>query len=158
MIIKAHVKRNTYFDAISLMKIARTLTAMDGIEDAAAIMGTEPNLQLLAEAGLTPFEGNAGPADVLLVVRANNDSSAEAALQAAEKQLAQRPTTYSDSSPGGQKPPRSLEQALQLQPDARLAVISVPGPYAASSQNAHCVLACTSSSSATTCHLQMRLP
>src|SRR6266567_4373377 len=97
MIIKAHVKRNTYFDSISLMKIARTLTAMDGIEDAAAIMGTEPNLQLLAEAGLTPFEGNAGPADVLLVVRANNDSSAEAALQAA----------------------------------ARLAVISVPGPYAA---------------------------
>ncbi len=131
MIIKAHVKRNTYFDSISLMKIARTLTAMDGIEDAAAIMGTEPNLQLLAEAGLTPFEGNAGPADVLLVVRANNDSSAEAALQAAEKQLAQRPTTYSDSSPGGQKQPRSLEQALQLQPDARLAVISVPGPYAA---------------------------
>src|SRR5205807_1273601 len=131
MIIKAHVKRNTYFDSISLMKIARTLTAMAGIEDAAAIMGTEPNLQLLAEAGLTPFEGNAGPADVLLVVRANNDSSAEAALQAAEKQLAQRPTTYSDSSPGGQKQPRSLEQALQLQPDARLAVISVPGPYAA---------------------------
>ncbi|TMC23796.1 MAG: hypothetical protein E6J33_01915 [Chloroflexi bacterium] len=131
MIIKAHVKRNTYFDSISLMKIARTLTAMDGIEDAAAIMGTEPNLQLLAEAGLTPFEGNAGPADVLLVVRANNDSSAEAALQAAEKQLAQRPTTYSDSSPGVQKQPRSLEQALQLQPDARLAVISVPGPYAA---------------------------
>jgi len=131
MIIKAHVKRNTYFDSISLMKIARTLTAMDGIEDAAAIMGTEANLQLLAEAGLTPFEGNAGPADVLLVVRANNDSSAEAALQAAENQLAQRPTTYSDGSPGGQKQPRSLEQALQLQPDARLAVISVPGPYAA---------------------------
>src|SRR2546425_10410380 len=131
MVIKAHVKRNTYFDSISLMKIARTLTAMDGIEDAAAIMGTEPNLQLLAEAGLTPFEGNAGPADVLLVVRANNDSSAEAALQAAEKQLAQRPTTYSDSSPGGQKQPRSLEQALQIRPDPRLAVISVPGPYAA---------------------------
>src|SRR3989441_186099 len=131
MIIKAHVKRNTYFDSISLMKIARTLTAMDGIEDAAAIMGTEPNLQLLAEAGLTPFEGNAGPADVLLVVRANNDSSAEAALQAAEKQLAQRSTMYSDSSPGGQKQPRSLEQALQIRPDPRLAVISVPGPYAA---------------------------
>src|SRR2546421_8913312 len=131
MIIKAHVKRNTYFDSITLMKIARGLTGMDGIEDAAAIMATEPNLQLLAEAGLTPFEGNAGPADVLLVVRANNESSAEAALQAAEQQLAQRPTRYSDASPGAQKQPRSLEQAIQLQPDARLAVISVPGPYAA---------------------------
>ena len=47
MIIKALVKRNTYFDSITLMKIARTLTAMDGIEDAAAIMATEPNLNSL---------------------------------------------------------------------------------------------------------------
>src|SRR3989442_1186851 len=131
MVIKAHVKRNTYFDSITLMKIARGLTGMDGIEDAAAIMATEPNLQLLAQAGLTPFEGSAGPADVLLVVRARDESSAEAALQAAEQQLAQRPTSYSDASPGGQKQPRSLEQAIQLRPDARLAVISVPGPYAA---------------------------
>jgi FdrA protein len=131
MVIKAHVKRNTYFDSITLMKIARGLTGMDGIEDAAAIMATEPNLQLLAQAGLTPFEGGAGPADVLLVVRARDDSSAETALQAAEQQLAHRPTSYSDASPGGQKQPRSLEQAIQLRPDARLAVISVPGPYAA---------------------------
>src|SRR2546426_9559805 len=131
MLIKAHVKRNTYSASITLMKIARTLTAMEGIEDAAAITATEPNLQLLAGAGLTPFEGNAGAADVLLVVRANDDSSAEYALQAAEQLLAQRPGRYSDGSPGGQKQPRSLEQAIQLQPDARLAVISVPGPYAA---------------------------
>jgi len=131
MVIKAHVKRNTYFDSITLMKIARGLTGMDGIEDAAAIMATEPNLQLLAQAGLTPLEGSAGPADVLLVVRARDESSAEAALQAAEQQLAQRSTSYSDASPGGQKQPRSLEQAIQLRPDARLTVISVPGPYAA---------------------------
>src|SRR5947209_14729444 len=131
MVIKAHVKRNIYFDSITLMKIARTLTSMDGIADAAAIMATEPNLQLLAQAGLTPFEGDVGPADVLLVVRANDDSSAEAALQAAEQQLAQRPTRYSDANPGRQKQPRSLEQAIQLHPDAHLAVISVPGPYAA---------------------------
>ena len=74
MIIKAHVKRNTYFDSITLMKIARGLTSMDGIEDAAASMATEPNLQLLAQAGLTPLEGNAGPADVLLVVRARDEA------------------------------------------------------------------------------------
>src|SRR5437879_5911476 len=101
MVIKAHVKRNTYFDSITLMKIAGTLTGMRGIEDAAAIMATELNLQLLAEAGLTPFEGNAGPADVLLVVRANDEGSAEAALQAAEGQLAQRPTANVNGSTDG---------------------------------------------------------
>src|SRR5213083_1181239 len=92
MVIKARIKRNTYFDSITLMKIARTLTGMDGVEDAAAIMATETNLQLLKEADLTPFDGGAN---------------------------------------SGQKQPRSLEQALQIHPDASLAVISVPGPYAA---------------------------
>src|SRR6266496_2311441 len=132
MVIKARIKRNAYFDSITLMKIARTLTGMDGVEDAAAIMATEANLQLLKEAGLTPFEGSAGAADVLFVVRASGEGSAEAALQSAEEQLAQRPvTTFDGGANSGQKQPRSLEQALQIHPDASLAVISVPGPYAA---------------------------
>jgi len=132
MVIKARVKRNTYFDSITLMKIARTLTAINGVEDAAAIMATAANLELLKEAGLTPFDENAGMEDVLLVVRASDEDSAEAALQSAEEQLAQRPGfTSIDGDMGGQKQPRSLEQALQLLSDARLAVISVPGPYAA---------------------------
>ncbi|GAC1349398.1 MAG: acyl-CoA synthetase FdrA [Ktedonobacteraceae bacterium] len=133
MVIRARVKRNTYFDSITLMTGAGTLTSMDGVEDAAAIMATEANLQLLAEARLTPFEGNAGPADVLIVVRANDENNADAALQAAEEHLAQRPIAPSneDGSTSAQKQPHSLEQAVQLHPDAQLAVISVPGPYAA---------------------------
>ncbi len=132
MVIKARVKRNTYFDSITLMKIARALTDMNGVEDAAAIMATEANLQLLHEAGLTPFDGNAGASDVLFVVRASDESSAGAALQSAEEQLSQRPvTTFAGGALSGQKQPRSLEQALQLHPDAGLAIISVPGPYAA---------------------------
>ena len=46
MVIKAHVKRNTYFDSITLMKIAGTLTGMRGIEDAAAIMAEGDELRL----------------------------------------------------------------------------------------------------------------
>src|SRR5947209_9944487 len=132
MVIKARVKRNTYFDSITLMKIARALTSMNGIEDAAAIMATAVNLHLLEEAGLTPFEGNAGAEDVLLVVRAHDESSADAALESAEEQLTQRPGVSSvDGDMSGHKQPRSLEQAIQLQPESSLAVISVPGPYAA---------------------------
>ncbi|TMC66673.1 MAG: acyl-CoA synthetase FdrA [Chloroflexota bacterium] len=132
MVIKARVKRNTYFDSITLMKIARALTSMNGIEDAAAIMATAANLHLLEEAGLTPFEGNAGAEDVLLVVRASDESSADTALESAEEQLTQRPGVSSvDGDMSGHKQPRSLEQAIQLQPESSLAVISVPGPYAA---------------------------
>ena len=133
MIIQARVKRNAYFDSITLMKIASTLTSMSGIADAAAIMATPPNLQLLTEAGLTPplTEENPGPGDVLIVVRANDDNSANNALQAAEEQLAQRPISSSGESSSSPQQPRSIEQAAQLHPDAKLAVISVPGPYAA---------------------------
>jgi FdrA protein len=134
MIIKAHVKRNTYFDSITLMKIARGLSDMSGVEDAAAIMATPPNLQLLAEAGLTPFESlesNIGPSDVLFVVRADDENSADAALQSAEEQLSRRPTQSSSDAAGAPPQPRSLEEAARLQPEAQIAVISVPGPYAA---------------------------
>lgn len=131
MIIKARIRRNTYFDSITLMRIAQSLTAMEGIEDAAAIMATAPNLQLLAEAGLTPPEGKAGAADILLVVRASDDERADSALQAAEEQLAQRPVATEGQAGVVAPQPRSLEQAVQLHPDSRVAVISVPGPYAA---------------------------
>ncbi|HZU65833.1 MAG TPA: acyl-CoA synthetase FdrA [Ktedonobacteraceae bacterium] len=140
MKILARVKRSSYFDSITLMKIARSLTEMPGVEDAAAIMATEPNLQLLAEAGLAPFEGvegKPGPDDVLIVVRAGDEATAQAALQTAEEQLGQLGRRTGASSTGmngmqaGPGKPRSLEQATQLHPDARLALISVPGMYAA---------------------------
>ncbi|MDQ2716760.1 MAG: hypothetical protein M3Z08_17780 [Chloroflexota bacterium] len=132
MIIKARTQRNTYFDSITLMKIARTLTAMPGVEDAAAVMATAPNVQLLAEAGLGPLDTQAGPGDVLLVVRASDEESAQAALEAAQEQLARRSISgASDGTSSEPEQPRSLEQAARLQPDARLALISVPGPYAA---------------------------
>lgn len=132
MVIKARVRRNAYFDSITLMKIARNLTAMQGVEDAAAIMATPPNLALLAEAGLMPGEGiNAGPGDVLFVVRAEDEDGAENALRAAEEQLERRPATVAEDASGAQPPLRSVEEAARLHPDAGIAAISVPGSYAA---------------------------
>src|SRR6266566_5066852 len=134
MVIQARIKRNTYFDSITVMKIAHTLTDREGVEDAAAIMGTEANLQLLAEAGLMlpeDLKGKAGSADVLLVVRANDEERAEAALQAAEEQLGQRVHAHAGSERSKERQPSSLEEAVRLHADAQVAVISVPGPYAA---------------------------
>src|SRR6266571_543000 len=134
MVIQARVKRNTYFDSITLMKIARTLMDREGVEDAAAIMGTEANVQLLAEAGLMlpeELKGRVGPADVLLVVRASDEEGAQAALQAAEEQLGQRAHAYTGNERSEEREPRSLEEAVGLHADAQVAVISVPGPYAA---------------------------
>ncbi len=138
MPIRARVKRSAYFDSITLMRIARSLTEMAGVEDAAAVMATVPNLQLLAEANLMPPElaaDAAGPNDVLLVVRASDETSAGAALDAAEAQLAQRPAASAGAGEAGSgvEQPRSLEQAARRMEagETGVAVISVPGPYAA---------------------------
>lgn len=136
MLNLARVKRRTYFDSITLMKLARALSEMEGVVDAAAVMATPANLQLLADAHLSPFSGLAeepGSNDVLFVVRASAESHALAALEAAEalllRQTHEMHTESSETQHAHQ--PRSLEEARRLHEQATIAVISVPGMYAA---------------------------
>lgn len=139
MINLARVKRRTYFDSITLMKTARAISEMEGVIDVAAVMATPSNLELLAEAGLSPFigiAGDPGDSDVLIVVQASDEAHAEAALEAAEAELLntrQADTLATDgaSETHHARQPRSLEEAGQMRPEANIAVISVPGMYAA---------------------------
>src|SRR5205814_4465187 len=67
---------------------------------------------------------------------ASDEEIAEAALQVTEEQLGKRTPAYAGDERGegsGKrgKQPHSLEEAVRMHMDARLAVISVPGPYAA---------------------------
>nr|BBH94055.1 hypothetical protein KTA_22540 [Thermogemmatispora argillosa] len=138
MAIQAQVRRRTYLDSITLMQIATALKELPGVEDAAAVMATDANRQLLAEVGLDPGDISAGPEDLLLVVKAATPEAGEQALQAAERLLtARQPRATLQQDTAASAPtlaaysPRSLEEAVRRQPQARLAAISVPGPYAA---------------------------
>ena len=136
MINLARVKRGMYFDSITLMQVARVLHELEGVEEAAALMASPTNLQLLADAGLTPFTGISGEpdeGDVLLVVRAREAARAEAALDLAEARLLKE--IHESASADGEtvhaRQARSLEEAARAHPQAQIAVISVPGMYAA---------------------------
>ncbi|HEY1351482.1 MAG TPA: acyl-CoA synthetase FdrA [Ktedonobacteraceae bacterium] len=136
MINLARVKRGMYFDSITLMGVARSLGQLTGVAETAALMATPSNLQLLADAGLLPFESAAGTyqgTDTLIVVRADTKAHAEAALDVAEAQLlSERRTEHPPGRETSQmRQARSLEEAARLQPQARVALISVPGSYAA---------------------------
>lgn len=136
MINLARVKRGMYVDSITLMGVARSLGALEGVEEAAAVMATPASLQLLADTGLSPFAGATGAfaeTDTLLVVRADTLAHAEAALDTAEARLLGERRTDRPTSAATPllRQPRSLEEAARLHPQARVAVISVPGPYAA---------------------------
>ncbi len=135
MIIRALLKRNTYYDSITLMSVAQVAKDLPGVEDVGAVMATELNCELLNNADLLPVAYLAeqqtppGPEDLLIVVRATSKEQAETALTIAEERLNSRGDRGSSSSTET-LPARSLEIALRRDEMANLAVISVAGEHA----------------------------
>lgn len=128
MTVNALIKRSEYHDSVSLMLVARTLTHMKGVRDAAVVMATEANKSILASAGLLIEPArSAGSNDLVIVVSAENATLTEAALQEAELLLKKRAVTGET----GEFQPRTIRGALSAQPDANVAVVSVAGQYAA---------------------------
>jgi FdrA protein len=126
---RAVVRRSYYRDSMVLMRLSETLRALPGIREAAALMGTPANHELLAAAGLATAETNeATPGDLVIAVLAETESAAETGLAEVERVLAEQRSTV---APAGRALPRTLDGALRQMPDANLAAISVPGPYAA---------------------------
>jgi FdrA protein len=125
--IKYLVKTSQYFDSVSLMNIARDVRALDGIEDAALVMGTDANKGLLHQvAPLSAEVQAAAPTDLILMVK-GDAAHLDAALTTAEKHLSHRPTADDEET----HRPRTLRSAIRARPDSNLAVISVAGMYAA---------------------------
>lgn len=122
---------NTYRDSIALMQLSTVIALLPGIEQASAIMATEGNLDLLREAGLLPGATDAKPADILLVVRGKDAKAIDAAIARFEASLAGSKAAASGGGTMAAEPPRSAAQAVAETPGANLALISVPGEYAA---------------------------
>jgi succinyl-CoA synthetase alpha subunit len=128
-IVVNSLRQGFYLDSVALMRHSRTIASRDGVEEAALMVGTPANRQILADAGLLADPGEAaGGNDLIIAVRALDRGTAEAALAAAEQLLDQPVAGAAD---GTQWRPRTLRGAIQAQPDANLAMVSVPGDFAA---------------------------
>lgn len=129
--VRTRVRTGMYQDSVNLMLLAAALEELPGVERAAAVMGSTASKALLAEAGLlTPDLSAATPNDLCLAIRASNDQAFTAAEALADSFL--RDGYHRGRSRGEAAPAvRSIERALALQPGANLAVISVPGSFAA---------------------------
>src|SRR5436190_18428887 len=122
------IKPNRYQDSVTLMQVAVRLREMEGIEGASLMMGTEPNKEMLADAGLLAPEGEAaGPNDLIVALSGSNDAVSHAQEQIEELLKAE---IHQDED-GEKEPPHSLAQGLTLLPEANLVLISTPGIYAA---------------------------
>jgi FdrA protein len=121
---------NLYRDSVSLMQLSAALGRLPGVEQASAVMATPSNLEFLKQAGLVERDIAPRPNDLLVAVRGKSSAHLEAALATALASL----NDESAKSAGGaavESVPRSLQMALARTPAANLALISVPGDYAA---------------------------
>lgn len=128
-VVRNRVRRQFYLDSVALMRLSREIAARPGVGDAALMIGTPANIRLVEEAGLLDDEGrSAGPNDLLLAVAAETAAEAEAALAAAAFAL-DRTTRAAQGDRRWR--PRSLDAAVDALPGADLALVSVPGAFAA---------------------------
>ncbi|HWU40577.1 MAG TPA: hypothetical protein VN203_23270, partial [Candidatus Acidoferrum sp.] len=120
------IRKNEYHDSVFLMRVARRISEQRGVHQAAALMGTDKNKELLAGIGIQGAEIKAAaPGDLILGVTAESREVLSAILDRVDAWL-----HFTGGRPAV-APIRRLEEALERQPHSNLAVISVPGEHAA---------------------------
>ncbi|HBU6976517.1 TPA: hypothetical protein MC633_005091, partial [Raoultella planticola] len=127
MSVKIVVKKNTYFDSVSLMSISTRANKIDGVEQAFVAMATEMNKGVLHNLGLlTPQLEAAKNGDLMIVINGKDGADNEQILAEIE-------TLFSKKAESGQHEARyaTLASAKKHLPDSNMAVISVNGLFAA---------------------------
>jgi FdrA protein len=121
---------DTYVDSVVQLRGMRAMREVDGVEWASAAMATPANVETLRTEGVEPGQvTGASSNDFFLVVRAATDSIAAEALSTGETAVMSSGPPRDEAEQGDA--PRSLREAVRAQSGSNVAVISVPGDYAA---------------------------
>ena len=82
------VRRGFYLDSVALMRLSRAVSEREGVSEAALMMGTPANKQLMADAGLLQASGvEASGGDLVIGIRAADASTRSCALAQARDTL-----------------------------------------------------------------------
>lgn len=129
MVVHHLIRKQTYFDSVTLMLIGSQIKKLDGIDNAVVGMGTDYNIDSLKRLDmyLPDFE-DLTPNDLVICIRAENDENATAAIKEVETQLSSR---KKPAGAGAELAPSTQEEAAARLPDGNVVLISVPGEYAA---------------------------
>nr|HAS1762565.1 FdrA family protein [Enterobacter asburiae] len=122
---KIVIKKNTYFDSVSLMSVSTKANKLPGVEQAFVAMATEMNKGVLKNLGLiTPELAEAKNGDLMIVIK--GDAANDETLAAIE-------ALFTRKESGGTHEARyaTIASAKTHRPESNLAVISVNGTFAA---------------------------
>jgi FdrA protein len=120
----------TYRDSLLLLSATRAMEEGTGVNWATAAMATPAAVEDLTGRGFPPGDLAGADANALvLAVRADDDGAATQALD--RGRAAVFAAVDSPDEEPGRPAPRTVGEAAVRLPEANVAVVSVPGPYAA---------------------------
>ena len=126
MIIKTIVRKNEYYNSVFLMRISEKTGTIRGVKQGVVLMATELNKEMLAFMGLiTEGVRGADASDFVIALQTETNDDMQNAINEIEKMLRIKQVEASS-----EYFPKTFNSALEIMPDANLAVISVPGEFA----------------------------
>ncbi len=128
MTVKTLVKKNSYYDSVTLMIITNDIKKLDGVEEVLVGMGTEHNIALAKDLELfTPELEGVTANDLIISMKVADEGVFEKAVAKVEELLSAK----QEEEESEEVKPQSIDSAMDTNLDANLVLISVPGQFAA---------------------------
>ncbi|MEG0552908.1 MAG: acyl-CoA synthetase FdrA [Carnobacterium sp.] len=128
MTIQAKIKKNTYFDSVSLMSLSTRANLIAGVKQAMIGMGTDMNKEVIRNVGMGSKEiDDAGTGDLMITIETDNSDAVDTIFDEIDLLF-----TIKEKKPQkGETVYKSINQASTEIEEAKLVVISVNGAFAA---------------------------
>jgi len=125
-LIKIEIRRNTYYDSVTLMIISKEVKKVPGVSDALIGMGTDLNREIAQKLGLACDGFDTISAnDFFIAAHCDSEEAFHNAVEETDRLLSKK----AEGTESRQIYP-TLNSAMRAHPDLNMAVISVPGAYA----------------------------
>lgn len=128
MTIQIKIKKNTYFDSVSLMSFSTKANELDDVKQAMIGMGTDMNKEVIRNVGMGTSEiEDAGTGDLMIAIETDNADAVDTIFDEIDSLFDRKV----DKAEKGETVYRSIGAAVEEKENANIAVISVNGAFAA---------------------------
>ena len=128
--LKTVVKKGSYQDSVVLMLLTNEISSLEGVNKIQVMMATPANKDIFKTSGLDTEELMEASANDMVVVADVDDEAVLDAVMENVEDFLKKQSTASEGKKGAESV-KSWDKALKKMPDSNLAVISIPGAYAA---------------------------
>ncbi len=120
------IRKNAYYDSVTLMLISKDIKALDGVTEALVGMATDLNVELTTNLGLKkPELDELTPNDFFIAAQVDSEETMNTVVAKVDELLAQK-----KDAAGDDYRPATLTSAVDALSGANMVVISVAGQYA----------------------------